>query len=87
MQQTLPKSVHSVASTCMKITNPMLGTPDLHASRSLATCCTLVEHADGSDKATYRLATMSRVEMAGHTLRGACFGQGSSMGGCRSMQV
>ncbi|KAJ9526958.1 hypothetical protein QJQ45_025334 [Haematococcus lacustris] len=28
MQQTLPKSVHFVASTCMKITNPMMGTPD-----------------------------------------------------------
>ncbi|GFH14957.1 hypothetical protein HaLaN_11101, partial [Haematococcus lacustris] len=28
MQQTLSKSVHFVASTCMKITNPMLGHPD-----------------------------------------------------------
>ncbi|GFH30618.1 hypothetical protein HaLaN_29504, partial [Haematococcus lacustris] len=28
MQQTLPKAVHFVVSTCMKITNPMLGTPD-----------------------------------------------------------
>ncbi|KAJ9513421.1 hypothetical protein QJQ45_005969 [Haematococcus lacustris] len=31
MQQTLPESVHSGASTCMKITNPMLGHPEFKA--------------------------------------------------------
>ncbi|GFH26444.1 hypothetical protein HaLaN_24593 [Haematococcus lacustris] len=34
MQQTLTQSVHFVASTCMKITNPMLGHPD-----SMSSCC------------------------------------------------